>query len=95
VAVKLTADNHRALYVPERFAHGYQVLENGTETSYQVGEFYTPAMDGGLSYRDPRLDLRWPLAVTEISPKDAAWPALGEIEPELRRRMSVPMEKAS
>src|SRR5436309_10533908 len=38
VAVELTADNHRALYVPERFAHGYQVLEDVTETSYQVGD---------------------------------------------------------
>ena len=46
VAVELTADNGRALYVPERFAHGYQVLEDATETSYQVGEFYTPG-DGG------------------------------------------------
>ena len=42
LAVELTADNYRALYVPERFAHGYQVLEDNTETSYQVGEFYTP-----------------------------------------------------
>ena len=42
VAVELNEDNHRALYVPEQFAHGYQVLEDNTETSYQVGEFYTP-----------------------------------------------------
>ena len=47
VAVELTADNQRALYVPERFAHGYQVLEDSTETSYQVGEFYTPEAEGG------------------------------------------------
>ena len=46
VAVELTADNHRALYVPERFAHGYQVLEDSTETSYQVGEFYARATRG-------------------------------------------------
>ena len=39
ISVELTADNHRALFVPERFAHGYQVLEDITETSYQVGEF--------------------------------------------------------
>src|SRR5262245_31469525 len=39
VAVELSAENHRALYVPERFAHGYQALEDGTETSYQVGGF--------------------------------------------------------
>ena len=53
VAVELSADNHRALYVPERFAHGYQVLEDVTETSYQVGEFYTPGHEGGLRYDDP------------------------------------------
>ena len=48
--MELSADNHRALYVPERFAHGYQVLEDITETSYQVGEFYTPEAEGGLRY---------------------------------------------
>ena len=57
VAVELSADNHRALYVPERFAHGYQVLEDDTETSYQVGEFYTPEAEGGLRYDDPALGL--------------------------------------
>jgi len=89
VAVELTADNFRALYVPERFAHGYQVLEDGTETSYQVGEFYTPSAEGGLLYRDPRLGLAWPLPVSEISPKDDAWRLLEDIEPELRKRMTL------
>jgi dTDP-4-dehydrorhamnose 3,5-epimerase len=88
IAVELTADNHRALYVPERFAHGYQVLEDSTETSYQVGEFYTPGAEGGLHYRDPRLGLTWPLPVGEMSPKDAAWELLAKIEPELKRKMS-------
>src|SRR5947208_3326428 len=81
IAVELTADNHRALYVPERFAHGYQVLEDRTETSYQVGEFYAPETDGGLLYSDPRLGLEWPLPLREISPKDAAWKLLAEVEP--------------
>lgn len=88
-AVELTADNHRALYVPERFAHGYQVLEDRTETSYQVGEFYAPETEGGLLYSDPRLALEWPLPVTAISPKDAAWRLLDEVDLELRRRMTV------
>jgi len=88
VAVELTAANHRALYVPERFAHGYQVLEDETETSYQVGEFYAPGMEGGLAYDDPRLGLSWPLPVTEISEKDAAWTRLSEAEPGLKRLMS-------
>jgi dTDP-4-dehydrorhamnose 3,5-epimerase len=91
IAVELSADNHRMLYVPERFAHGYQVLEDRTETSYQVGEFYTPGAEGGLPYNDPRLGLEWPLAVSEISPKDAAWQPLDILEPELERRMRVGM----
>jgi dTDP-4-dehydrorhamnose 3,5-epimerase len=89
VAVELTADNHRALYVPERFAHGYQVLEDNTETTYQVGEFYAPDVESGLHYNDPRLGLSWPLAVEEISPKDAVWKNLADVEPEVRRKMTV------
>ena len=54
LSVELNEDNSRALYVPERFAHGYQVLADKTETSYQVGEFYTPGSEGGLMYNDPQ-----------------------------------------
>ena len=89
IAVELTADNHRALYVPERFAHGYQVMEDSTETSYQVGEFYTPGVEGGLHHADPRLGLTWPLPIAEISPKDAEWSYLDGVEPELKRKMSA------
>lgn len=89
VAVELSADNHRALYVPERFAHGYQALEDATETSYQAGEFYTPDAEGGLRYDDPKLRLSWPLPVTDVSDKDRSWPSLSEIEDDLTRRMSV------
>ena len=89
VAVELTADNHRALYVPERFAHGYQVLEDLTETSYQVGEFYAPESEGGLRYDDPALGLAWPLPVTEMSDKDRVWALLADAEDELVRKMSL------
>jgi dTDP-4-dehydrorhamnose 3,5-epimerase len=89
IAVELDEENHRGLYVPERFAHGYQVLEDGTETSYQVGEFYTPGVEGGLMYDDPRLGLEWPLPVTVISEKDQQWQGLDEVEPEIGRRMIV------
>jgi len=89
VSVELSADNYRALYVPERFAHGYQVLEDQTETSYQVGEFYAPGTEGGLLYSDPRLRLAWPLPIGEISPKDAEWQLIDQIEPEMKRKMQV------
>lgn len=89
ISVELTEDNHRAIYVPERFAHGYQVLQDKTETSYQVGEFYTPGSEGGLLYNDPRLKLSWPLPVSVISDKDAAWAPFEVQESEIRNRMSL------
>ena len=89
VAVELTASNGRSLYVPERFAHGYQVLEDTTETSYQVGEFYTPGVEGGLSPFDPSLGLSWPIETTEISEKDAKWAPLTEVLDEVKARMSA------
>ena len=89
VSIELSADNSRALYVPERLAHGYQVLEDNTETSYQVGEFYTPASEGGLSYDDPALALEWPLPVDVISDKDKNWAPFDQIREELERRMTV------
>jgi dTDP-4-dehydrorhamnose 3,5-epimerase len=87
VAVELTADNRRGLFVPERFAHGYQVLEDNTETTYQVGEFYTPSAESGIRFSDPRLGIEWPLPATDMSDKDAKWPLLDEVEPVIRERM--------
>jgi dTDP-4-dehydrorhamnose 3,5-epimerase len=94
-AVELTADNRRSLYVPERFAHGYQVLVDGTETTYDVGEYYTPEAEGGLAFDDPRLAIAWPLRASEMSPKDRAWPPLSSVEPEVRMRMTLPVTAAA
>ncbi len=94
VAVELTEENMRALDVPERFAHGYQTLHDGTDTSYQVGEFYAPNTEGGLRYDDPKLGLAWPLPVSVISPKDQAFPPLHDIEGELKRKMALSLVPA-
>jgi dTDP-4-dehydrorhamnose 3,5-epimerase len=88
ISVELNEDNMRALYVPERFAHGYQALRDNTDTSYQVGEFYTPQAEGGLCHDDPRLGLNWPLPVSVISSKDQAFRLLHEVEDEVKRKMS-------
>jgi dTDP-4-dehydrorhamnose 3,5-epimerase len=93
IAVELSEDNYRALYVPERFAHGYQVLRDKTDTSYQVGEFYTPGSEGGLLYNDRRLGLKWPLPVTVVSDKDQVWKTLDEQEADLELRMSLEQVK--
>ncbi len=73
IGVELTAENRRALYVPELFAHGYQALTDEAEVVYQVGEFYTPGYERGLRYDDPAFAIAWPVSVTVISEKDAAW----------------------
>ena len=89
VAVELNQDNQRAIYVPERFAHGYQVLADGTDTTYMVGEFYTPASESGLMFNDPKLGLKWPLPVSIVSEKDQKFGLLDEIEDQLKRRMTI------
>jgi dTDP-4-dehydrorhamnose 3,5-epimerase len=89
VAVELTAENQRALYVPERFAHGYQTLCDNTDTSYQVGEFYTPETEGGLMHNDPRLGLDWPMPATVVSEKDQKFPLFDRVESELKRKMTL------
>ncbi len=89
VAVELTADSFRALYVPERFAHGYQALSDGAELGYQTSAFYAPASEGGLSPLDPALGIRWPLPIAEISRKDADAQTLAQVEAEVKRRMTV------
>jgi dTDP-4-dehydrorhamnose 3,5-epimerase len=86
-SVELTDENRRGIYIPRRFAHGYQVLTDGAETTYMVGEFYSPGDEGGLRHDDPGLGLAWPLPVADISAKDAAWRSLHDVEPELKRRM--------
>jgi dTDP-4-dehydrorhamnose 3,5-epimerase len=74
--LELTSDNGTALYVPERFAHGYQTLTDDVEVAYEVGAFYTPNCERGLRFDDPRLALPWRLRPTSVSDKDRNWPLL-------------------
>jgi len=74
MGVKLTADNYKMLYVPENFAHGFQTLEDNTEVTYQVSQFYSPESERGVRYDDPAFGIEWPLEVRVISDKDGSWP---------------------
>ena len=71
---ELSAENGRILYVPGGFAHGFQTLEDGCEATYMVSAAYAPAAEGGVRYDDPAFGIAWPLPVSVISEKDAAWP---------------------
>jgi|SRR5882672_77426 len=76
VAAELTADNHRMLYIPEGFAHGYQALSDKTEIFYQMSEYYHPESARGLRWNDPALGIQWPLPLTVIAKRDATFPLL-------------------
>ena len=76
IGVELTAENRRALFVPESFAHGFQTLADETDAFYEVGQFYTPGTERGFRHDDPAFGIEWPLPVTTISDKDASWDLL-------------------
>ena len=59
VAVELTADNKRQLFVPCGFAHGFVVLEDETIFAYKVGNFYSPENDRGIAFNDPAINIDW------------------------------------
>ena len=73
-AVELTADNRRMLYVPAGFAHGYQTLQDDTEISYQMSTPYHPEAAAGVRWNDPAFGVSWPIDVTVIAERDAAYP---------------------
>lgn len=69
-AFELTAQNHRALYIPAGFAHGFQTLQDETHVFYQMSEYYHPECSCGMRWDDPKFDIAWPLEAKIISDKD-------------------------
>ncbi len=69
-AVELNEDNKRSLYIPEGFAHGFQVLEERTEVFYQISEFYHPECARGVRWNDTAFGIKWPLSEPSLSDKD-------------------------
>ena len=74
IAVELTADNRRMLYIPEGFAHGFQTLQDNTEVFYQMSEFYHPECARGVRWDDPTFGIEWPLPNPILSAKDRSYP---------------------
>jgi dTDP-4-dehydrorhamnose 3,5-epimerase len=71
---ELNAENRLMMYVPRGFAHAILTLADDTEALYLVSDFYSPKNERGLRWNDPRFNIAWPIAPSEISAKDAAWP---------------------
>ncbi|MBB5189936.1 dTDP-4-dehydrorhamnose 3,5-epimerase [Silvimonas terrae] len=77
-SVELSAKNDRALLLPEGCAHGFQTLASDTQLLYLHTAFYTPALEAGLRYNDPRLNIAWPLPPAQLSARDQQHPLLTE-----------------
>ncbi len=74
IAAELTAENHKMLYAPEGFAHGFQTLADNTEVFYQMSEVYHAECARGVRWDDPAFCITWPADRRIISPRDAQHP---------------------
>jgi dTDP-4-dehydrorhamnose 3,5-epimerase len=70
MAVELSAENRRMLFIPEGFAHGFLTLDDNSEIFYQMSQFYAPAYARGVRWNDPAFAIEWPMDVRVISDKD-------------------------
>lgn len=82
VAVELTEDNHRQLFIPKGFAHGFAVLSDEAVFQYKCDNFYTPQADGGINILDESLGIDWriPKDKAILSDKDTKHPLLKDFE---------------
>jgi dTDP-4-dehydrorhamnose 3,5-epimerase len=83
VGIHLSDRNHRMVYIPEGFAHGYCVLSERAIFQYKCTQVYHPEDEYGIRWDDPQLAIDWPLDQPVVSPKDAQLPRLKEMDPEL------------
>lgn len=77
-SLELRGDENTALFIPAGFAHGFQTLVDDCEMLYLHSTPYAPAAEGGIRHDDPRLGIAWPLPVTTLSPRDAAFAPIDE-----------------
>jgi dTDP-4-dehydrorhamnose 3,5-epimerase len=78
----LSDANHRQMYIPPGFAHGYCVASETAVFSYKCTDFYNPAVEGGIIWNDPDLNIDWLMEEPILSPKDASYPRLKDLRPE-------------
>jgi dTDP-4-dehydrorhamnose 3,5-epimerase len=74
LAVELTADDRRMLFIPAGFAHGFQTLADETEVFYQMSQFYAPEYARGVRWDDPAFKVSWPAEQRIISERDRGFP---------------------
>ena len=79
VGVELTEENHKQLWVPPGYAHGFCVLSETADFQYKCTDYYDPSDEGGVIWNDPDVAIEWPIADPSLSNKDAILPTLKEL----------------
>lgn len=79
VGVELSEDNHRQLYVPPGYAHGFCVLSDVVDFVYKCTDYYLPDDEGGLAWDCPEVAIDWPISTPRLSDKDCRYPRLSEL----------------
>lgn len=81
VMTELSGDNHRQMFIPKGFAHGYVVLEDDTVFQYKCDEYYHPEAEGGIAWNDPQIGIEWCVEECDVilSEKDKNRPLLSEL----------------
>ncbi len=80
VGIELSEDNHKQLWVPPGYAHGFCVLTEIAEFSYKCTKKYNPSDEGGLIWNDPTVGIDWPIQSPILSKKDSMLPKLIELK---------------
>ena len=82
VAVELTGENHRQLFIPRGFAHGFSVLSEEVVFQYKCDNFYDPQFEGAIAWDDPDLGIDWRVPADKVilSDKDKRHPKLGDVD---------------
>ena len=79
VSVELSETNHRQLYVPAGFAHGFCVVSDKAIFSYKCTDYYDRAAEAGIAWDDPDLNIDWPIEKPDLSEKDSEYPRLADV----------------
>jgi len=79
-AVRLSAENHRQLFVPTGFAHGFCVLSEDALFTYKCSDYYAPDAEHGIAWDDPDIGIAWPIERPLLSEKDAFYPRLRDMD---------------
>lgn len=83
LAEELSGENHRQLYVPPGFAHGFCVRSDHAHVIYKCTTLYSPSSELGIRFDDPDLDIPWRVSEPVLSPRDSSLPRLRDIDPNL------------